>query len=114
MEKTVQICLQNKNFYNNLSAKNVLKGQSNEIFDLQFFSYFEPVWATDQWGKIVLSMIKISLSYSTFRLKKLTPRGIIPQGVKKNFTPRTFFKNEKFSPLILEYESIIVSVTQSL
>ena len=24
-----------------------LKGQSNEIFDLQFFSYLELIWATD-------------------------------------------------------------------
>ena len=24
-----------------------LKGQSNEIFYLQFFSYFKPTWATD-------------------------------------------------------------------
>ena len=29
-----------------------LKGQSNEIFDLQFFSSFKPAWATDQWSKI--------------------------------------------------------------
>ena len=29
-----------------------LKGQSNEIFDPQFFSTFEPVWATDQLVKI--------------------------------------------------------------
>ena len=26
-----------------------LKGQSNEIFDLQIFSSFEPTWAIDQW-----------------------------------------------------------------
>ena len=28
---------------------NVLKGQSNEILDLQFFSSFEPALATNQW-----------------------------------------------------------------
>ena len=27
----------------------LLKGHSNEIFYLNFFSSFEPVWATDQW-----------------------------------------------------------------
>ena len=26
-----------------------LKGQSNEIFDPQFFSSFKLAWATDQW-----------------------------------------------------------------
>ena len=31
----------------------LLKGQSNEIFDPQFFASFEPAWATDQWVKIV-------------------------------------------------------------
>ena len=28
---------------------NILKGLSNEIFDLQFFLLFEPNWATDHW-----------------------------------------------------------------
>ena len=32
----------------------ILEGQSNEIFDLQFFSYFEQAWATYQWVKIFL------------------------------------------------------------
>ena len=31
----------------------ILKGQSNEIFDLQYFSTFEPAWATDYWVKIL-------------------------------------------------------------
>ena len=30
-----------------------LKGQSNEIFDTQFFSSFQPAWATYQWVKII-------------------------------------------------------------
>ena len=51
-----------------------LKGQSNEIFDLQFFSSFEPAWATDQWVKIFLILIKFSLSYSSFYE---SPQGII-------------------------------------
>ena len=46
--------------------------------------------------------------------KKLTPRGIIPRGVKKMFYLRTFFKKEKFSPLIVECESIFIFVTLSL
>ena len=29
-----------------------LKGQSNEIFDLQFFLSFEPAWATNRWVNI--------------------------------------------------------------
>ena len=37
---------------------------SNEIFDLQFFSLFEPTCATDQWVKIFSIVVKISLSYS--------------------------------------------------
>ena len=45
-----------------------LKGQSNEIFDLQFFSTFEPVWVTDQWVKIFL--VEISLRYSNFSVEK--------------------------------------------
>ena len=32
--------------------KSSLKGQSNEIFDLQLFSSFEPAWAADQCVKI--------------------------------------------------------------
>ena len=32
----------------------LLKGQSNEIFDLQFLSSFEPAWATDPWVKICI------------------------------------------------------------
>ena len=57
-----------------------LKGQSNKIFDLKFFLSFEPVWATDQWFKIFLILVQISRSYSKFRLKKLTPQGMIPRG----------------------------------
>ena len=36
-----------------------LKGQSNEIFDLQFFSTFEPAWITDQWLKIFSILVLI-------------------------------------------------------
>ena len=41
-----------------------LKGQSNEIIDLQFFSSFELAWTTDQWVKIFSILVKISPSYS--------------------------------------------------
>ena len=54
-----------------------LKDQSNEIFDLQFFSSFEPALATDQWVKIFSNLVKNSQSYSNFKPKNLTPRGII-------------------------------------
>ena len=30
-------------------TQHLLKGQSNQNFDLQFFLSFEPAWATDQW-----------------------------------------------------------------
>ena len=55
-----------------------LKGQSNEIFDLQLFSSFEPAWATEQWLKIFSILIKISLSYLNFYE---APWGIIPRRV---------------------------------
>ena len=38
----------------------VLKGQSNEIFDLWFFSSLKPVWATDQQVKIFSILVKNS------------------------------------------------------
>ena len=69
-----------------------LKGQSNEIFDPQFFSSFEPVWVTNQWVKIFLILVEILLRYSNFSVEKsdspgyhtqgrLTCRGIIPRWV---------------------------------
>ena len=48
----------------------VLKGQSNEIFALQFFLSFELARATDQWVKIFSIFVKISLSYSNFSIEK--------------------------------------------
>ena len=55
-----------------------LKGQSNEIFDLQFFSKFEPACATDQRVKIFSILFKNSLSYSNF---KSIPRRVSLPGV---------------------------------
>ena len=39
--------------------KKFLKGQSKEIFDLHFFSSFEPVWVTDQWVGIFTILVEI-------------------------------------------------------
>ena len=36
-----------------------LNGQSNKIFDCQFFSSFKPAWATDQWVYIFSILVKI-------------------------------------------------------
>ena len=67
-----------------------LKGQSNEILDTQFFSSFEPAWATDQWVNIVsflglvfaeiLEFFRSSVQYHTTRSQVL--RSIILRGVK--------------------------------
>ena len=43
-----------------------MQGQSNEIFDPQFFSSFKPAWATDQWVKIVQFLVLFSPRYSNF------------------------------------------------
>ena len=56
-----------------------LKGQSNEIFDLRFFSSVEPVWATDQQVKIFLILVQNLPSYTNFKFENLTPRDIIPR-----------------------------------
>ena len=88
------------------------KGQSSEIFDLQFFSFFHnlnlPGPLTNV--KIFSSLVKSSRSYLIFRFEKTDSPGYI----KFFFYPRTFYKNEKCSSLIVEYESIIVFVTLSL
>ena len=49
------------------NQNNSLKGQSNEIFDLQFF-IIELTWATDQWVKIFSIFVKFLLSYSNFSI----------------------------------------------
>ena len=65
-----------------------LKGQSNEIFDLQFFSPFEPAWSTDQWVKIFLIVVWFSLTYSNFSIEKTDS-----PGSKKKCYPRTMVQN---------------------
>ena len=47
-----------------------LKGQSSKIFDLQFFSSFEPAWATDQWVKTVSFLVSFSSRYSNLSIEK--------------------------------------------
>ena len=50
-------------FFTEWMTSTFLKGQSNEIFDLNFFSSFEPACATDQWVKTFSILVKFSLSY---------------------------------------------------
>ena len=69
----------------------LLKGQSNEILDLRFFSSFEPAWATDQWVKIFSIFVKILLSYSNIYV---SPWGIILRRVN---LPRVSYA-ESISP----------------
>ena len=68
-----------------------LKEQSNEIFDPQFFSSFEPVWATDQWVKIFSILFQISLSYSKFKFEKTDSPGYYTPGSH----PRTMVQKRK-------------------
>ena len=75
-----------------LCGNALVKGQSNEIFDLQFFSSFEPAWATDQWVKIFSILVKFSLSYSNF---SESPRGMILRRVN---LPGVSYCAESISP----------------
>ena len=61
-----------------VTTNTVLKGQSNEVFHLHFFSLFGSAWATDRWVKILSILVKILRSYLNFRLSKRTRRGILP------------------------------------
>ena len=72
-----------------------LKGQSNEIFDLQCFSSFEPAWVTDQWVKIFSIYVKISLSYTIFSIEKIDSHSIKLRGVKIFVILELFCKNAK-------------------
>ena len=53
----------------------LLKGQSNEIFDLLFVSSIESTFATNQRVEIFLILVKISPSYSNFRVEKTDSLG---------------------------------------
>ena len=78
-----------------------LNGQSNEIFDLQFFSSFELVWATDQKVKIFSFLVSFRRDIQILVLKKLTPRSIILCGALKNtyISTKTKPKTKYFNPL---------------
>ena len=76
-----------------------LKGQSNEIFDLLFFSSFQPAWGTDQWVKIFSYLVSFSPRYSNFNCEKTDSPGYdTPQGVKKKFNLRTVLQKYKLQP----------------
>ena len=60
-----------------LKSQLINKGQSNEIFDPQFFSSFELIWASDKQVKAFSNSVSILLRYSSFSIKKLTPRSTI-------------------------------------
>ena len=45
---------------------NLLKGVCHEIFDLQFFSWFKPIWAPDKQAKVFSNSVSISPRYSNF------------------------------------------------
>ena len=72
-----------------------LKGQSNEIFDLQFLSSFEPALATEQLVKIFSNLVKNLQSYSNFKSENMTPRGIKPRRVR---LPGVLYPGESDSP----------------
>ena len=74
-----------------------LKGHSNEIFEHNFFSSFEPVWASDQWVKIFPIFVKMSLSYLNFSIEKLLLRSIIRGVGVKKVVIELFCKNTKSS-----------------
>ena len=50
-ELNLSICI--KQLSKEIESASCLKGQSNEIFNPQFFLSFKPTLATDQWVKIV-------------------------------------------------------------
>ena len=68
--KTIQFIHSNHLQGSLVSRDYFFKGQSNEIFDPQYFSSFEPAWATDQWVKQVSILLTFSQSYSNFSIEK--------------------------------------------
>ena len=76
----------------------MLKGQSNEIFDPQFFSSFKLVWATDQRDKIFSNFVSFSLRYSQVSIEKTDSAQYHTALSQKKIHPRTFLQNWKLSP----------------
>ena len=76
MEITTNRVIDRITFYSNaFSLSYCLKGIVQQDFRPLFFSLFESAYATDQWVKIFLIFVQISLSYSNFRLKKTDSLG---------------------------------------
>ena len=51
-----------------------IKGQSNKIFDLQFFPSFKPAWATEQWVKIFSIFVQLSAFRRVIQIFMNLPR----------------------------------------
>ena len=67
----------------------ILKRQSNEIFDLQFFSSSEPASATGHWVKIFSNLVSFSPKYSYFSVEKTDSTQYHTARSKKECHPRT-------------------------
>ena len=87
-----------------------LKGQSNEIFDLQFFHNSNLSGALANGLKYFWFWFRFCGVIRSLGLKKLTPRG----ESKLNFILWLGCKNEKCISLIVEYDSTFIFVTLSL
>ena len=59
-----------------------LKGVCHEIFDLQFFSWFEPIWAPDKQAKYFRIRFWFRRDIRSQSSKKSTPRCATHRGVK--------------------------------
>ena len=59
-----------------------LKGVCHEIFDLQFFSCFEPIWAPDKQAKVFLNSVLISPRYTIRKFEKFDSAVCMTQGSK--------------------------------
>ena len=66
-----------------------LKGQSNEILDPHFFHNSNQPGSLTNGLKYFRFWFRFRRDIRILVSKKLTPRGMIPRGVKKKFNPRT-------------------------
>ena len=71
-------------YYLRIEWSNVsdLKGVCHEIFDLRFFSWFQPIWAPDKQAEVFSNSVSISPRYSITKFEKSTPRCASHRGVK--------------------------------
>ena len=79
--------------------KTHLKGQSNEILDPHFFHNSNQPGSLTNGLKYFRFWFRIRRDIRVLVSKKLTPRGMIPRGVKKNLILEQWCKNKKCSPL---------------